>query len=58
MNFRKIVFDALLKQEEGSYSNLTLNSIIKNTTEDVSFITHLFYGVIERKITLDYIIDK
>ncbi len=62
MNIRKIVFDALVKTElKGGYSNLTLDSVLKSQEfpiKDKRFASALFYGVIERKITLDWIISK
>lgn len=62
VNTRKLVVLELIKFEENSeYSNLTLNSIIlRNNLSplDAGFVTMLFYGVIERKITLDYYISK
>ena len=58
---RALVLDSLLKLEkDDGYSNLILNSaIIKNKLDksDISFFSALFYGVIEKKITLDYIIS-
>lgn len=51
----------LLKMEKGAYSNIALNSALseKNINlDDKKHITELFYGVTERKITLDYIISK
>ena len=61
-NARKIAASILLKIENNnSYSNLTLNSYFKEldiTTQDKAFITALVYGVIERKITLDYTLKK
>ena len=59
MKPRNIVFKALLKLENDGYSTIILNSLLKEYKgDDSSFITALFYGVVERKITLDYIIDK
>ena len=62
MNVRKIVLDALLKTERsGGYSNLTLDSALKNDelgSQDKRFASALFYGVIERKLTLDWILGK
>ncbi|MEE0946390.1 MAG: 16S rRNA (cytosine(967)-C(5))-methyltransferase RsmB [Acutalibacteraceae bacterium] len=61
-DLRKIVVEALLRvEQDGSYSNLTLNSLFKKealTVEDKRFITALFYGVLDRKITLDFYINK
>ena len=59
MKPRNIVFKALLKLENDGYSTIILNSFLKDYKgEDSGFITALFYGVIERKITLDYVINK
>ncbi len=57
-NSRQVAFDALIKMEkQGGFSNLTLDSCLSKTTLDArdrSFVSNLFYGVIERRITLDY----
>ncbi len=62
VNPRKMAVNALLKiEKENSYSNLTINSIFKGVEipkEDKAFITALIYGVLERKITLDYVLSK
>lgn len=59
---RKIVLDLLVKMsEDGAYSNIILdNTFSQNnlTKNDKNFATALFYGVLERKITLDYIIKQ
>lgn len=57
---RKVAIDALLKvNNDLAYSNITLNSVL-NTTDlspaDKSLASALFYGVLDRKITLDYVI--
>ncbi len=61
-NARKIAASILLKIENNnSYSNLTLNSYFKEldiSSQDKAFITTLVYGVIERKITLDFTLKK
>ncbi len=61
-NSRQLVFDALLKTEKsGSFSNITLDALIsKNTldTRDKAFVSALFYGIIERKLTVDYQLGK
>lgn len=58
INTRKVAFEALVKVEKDSaFSNLTLDSFLTKTeldTRDKSFVSALFYGVIERKLTLDY----
>lgn len=45
----------------GKYSNLELSSVIKKynfTGLDKSFFTALFYGTVERMLTIDYCISK
>lgn len=62
MNTRNIAFKILLDIEENSaYSALVLNKAIKinNLNKlDSSFVSALVYGVLERKLTLDYIIKQ
>ncbi len=58
---RKLVIDCLLKVESSGFSNLVLSSLLNNdklTNQDKAFATKLFYGTIERKITLNYILQK
>ncbi len=58
VNARKVAFEALMKLERDSaFSNLTLDGFLNKyemESRDKSFVSALFYGVIERKITLDY----
>ncbi len=58
VNARKIAFDAITKIERDSaFSNLTLDAFLNKydlEQRDKSFVSALFYGVIERKLTLDY----
>lgn len=62
MNAREAAYTALLRYENNaSYSNIELDGTIKKyglTGVERSFFTALFYGVIERGITLDYYISK
>ena len=62
MNVREIVFSSLLKCEKSqSYPNIEIDSAIEKnglSGNERSFYTALVYGVIEKKITLDYIISK
>lgn len=55
---RQTAFEILNKiQRDNSYSNLALDSVldkIKSDETDKRFISALVYGVVERKITLDY----
>lgn len=57
---RQIVFDLLIKTEEkGAYSTIVLDSALEKNAlspKDKAFASALFYGVLERKMTLDYII--
>jgi len=61
-NPRKIAVSVLLKIEnDGAYSNLILSQTLKNTdldNKDKSLVSALVYGVLDRKITLDYILGK
>lgn len=61
-NPRKMAVSALLKiNNESSYSNLTLNSVfaeVDATSQDKALVTALVYGVLDRKITIDYVLSK
>lgn len=54
---RHIAAEALLKIEQrGAWSNLTLDSLLQTYSlqaRDAVFVSALFYGVLERRITLD-----
>ena len=62
MNIRKLALDLLNKTvKAGQYSNIAVDNAIKThglDEKDSSLLCVLVYGVIERKITLDYIIDS
>ncbi len=57
-NPRQIAFQALLKTEkDGAFSNLALDAVLSKSdldTRDKSCVSNLFYGVIERQLTIDY----
>lgn len=54
---RFTVLELLNKMDGKAYSNLILNSALKNVSErDKGFVSKLFYGAVERKLTLEYII--
>ena len=58
---RKLVVDCLMKVEKSGFSNLVLSSELDSHTlsyQDKAFATKLFYGTVERKLTLDYILQK
>lgn len=60
-NTRFIALKALLKVEkEKAYSNIVLDKVLNEETvskRDSAFVCNLVYGVLERKIQLDYIIS-
>ncbi len=56
-----MVFELLKKEAGNAYSNLTLDKALnesKISAQEKSFVSRLFYGTIERKITLDYVISN
>ncbi len=58
---RYVIYELLMKMEKGAYSNIALDSALsseKLSPEDRRFVSRIFYGVTERRITLDYIISK
>ena len=56
---RLIAFETLYKiLQDNSYSNLAVDNALKDVNDDKAFISALVYGVVERKLTLDYFIDK
>lgn len=59
---RKIAFNTIYRVlYNEAYSALALNSAIKDnnlSSLDASFLSHLVYGVIERKILLDHVISQ
>lgn len=61
-NPRKLAVKVLLKiNTDFAYSNLTLNSVFKVSDASASekaLATALVYGVLDRKITLDYVLGK
>ena len=61
-NARKISVKALCDvRSGGAYSNITLNKVFKDndlSVSDKSLVTALFYGVLDRTITLDYFLSK
>ena len=61
-NSRNIALKVLLKiEQDNAYSNLALNYAIKENklnSLDSSFVSALVYGVLEKQITLDYIIKQ
>lgn len=62
MKARDAVVAALLKiQEQGGYSNIVLDEMLEHTAmadADRAFAARLLYGVTERRLTLDYLLNK
>ena len=61
-NPRQLAVDALLKIElDKSYSNLLLNNFLSKSnlsSADKGLCTSIFYGVLDRRITIDYVLKK
>lgn len=59
---RQLAFDCILKiQQKNSYSNLTVAGALKSNalqSADKALFTALVYGVVERKLTLDYNLEQ
>lgn len=56
---RLIAFEVLHKIfYDKAYSNIALDHALKSVDNDKAFVSALVYGVVERKITLDYFIHK
>lgn len=59
---RQAAVEALiLVNEEGGYSNVVFNNIIKSSGlsgKDSAFAGVLFYGALERQLTLDHVLQK
>lgn len=59
-NVRKLVVSALLRCEEGAFSNLVMKDVLKGMSlsdRDRDFFTALFLGTLSRQITADWILD-
>lgn len=61
-NPRKLAVKALIKiNTENAYSNLTVKSLFKDndlSSANKAFAIALVYGVLDRRITLDYVLQK
>ncbi len=61
-NPRKAAVKALLKVEnDAAYSNIALNAVLRESNlenADRAFASAIFYGVLDRRITIDYILSK
>lgn len=59
-NIRAEIIKSLIRVENGSYSSLLLDSVLKKIDDqrDKNLFTEIFYGVIRNKLYLDYIIKS
>lgn len=61
-NARLVALQALLRvHKDDGYSNIVLNQALKKaglSAKDAGFVSALFYGVLERRMTLDYRIQQ
>ena len=60
-NTRTLAAKALLRVNEGGFSNIVLDALLSGAQlehRDKAFVSALFYGVLERRITLDKILKK
>ena len=59
-NARKTAINILLKIEtDNAYSNITVDKIFREcalSEQDKAFVTKLVYGVLEKKLTLEYVV--
>lgn len=58
---RRAVCLALMRQERDGYSNLVLAHALRQfegDARDKAFVSAVFYGTVERQITLDYLLQK
>ena len=58
---RQLAAEALLRVERGGYSQLVFDAAAKNAKlneRDTQFAAALFYGTLERKVTLDHCIAR
>lgn len=62
INPRTLAFNILYKvEEEKAYSNIAINSMLKESGLeglDSAFVSAIVYGVLEKKITLDYAVKQ
>ena len=60
-NARTLTVKALMRVSSGGFSNIVLDSMLTESGlehRDRAFASALFYGVLERRITLDYLIKR
>lgn len=58
-NSRLVAFEILSEVlRDNAYSNIAIDKALRKVEDNKAFISSLVYGVVERKITLDYILEK
>lgn len=60
-NARKVALNALIEVRQSAYSNITLNKFLNEadlSSADKALTTAIFYGVLDRTITLDYVLSR
>ena len=59
---RYAAINALLRQEQGGYSNLVLQNVLEKnprfSAREKAFLSAVFYGVVERQFTIDFLLQK
>lgn len=60
-NVREIAYEALLQYDKGTAGNTLINDVLTKYSyldkQDRSFLTRLIEGVMERRITIDYVLS-
>ena len=60
-NLRKIALNALIKVDEGGFSTIVLDNALNESElndNDKALASNIFYGVCERKLTLEFYLNK
>ena len=61
-NGRSLAFDALSRVlSDGAYSNIAFDTILSRANADkreANLAAAIFYGVLERKLTLEYVLSQ
>lgn len=59
INARQAAFETLYKVSyDNAYSNIALDNALSDLSDGKAFAARLVYGVLERQLTLDYLIQK
>ena len=58
---RLLALDVLIRVEGGQYANIALDTALSRhelSAEDKALFTSIVYGVLERRVTLDFILSQ